>query len=69
MIIAPGSCRRLAGVARTVPRHSRQVGILQAASVVRGEADISGMSEWLDSLKYNSDGLVAAIVQVRFFAA
>jgi len=31
---------------------------------VKPEADVEGMTAWLDSLKYNSDGLVAAIVQV-----
>jgi hypothetical protein len=35
-----------------------------AAAAVRPESEVEGMAAFLDSLKYNKDGLVAVIVQV-----
>jgi hypothetical protein len=37
------------------------------APTVLPESEISGLSAFLDSLKWDSDGLVAAIVQVHLF--
>ena len=37
---------------------------LSAHQEVRAEADVGDMTEFLDTLKYNDAGLVAAIVQV-----
>jgi len=36
-----------------------------AAAPVQPEAEVTGMTQYLDKLKYNQDGLVAVIVQVR----
>lgn len=36
---------------------------------VKDESSITGMTDLLDSLKYNSDGLVAVIVQVGYALA
>lgn len=46
---------------------SRAHGNVLRASPVKVEGDVAGMTEWLDGLKYNVDGLVVAIAQVREF--
>jgi len=42
---------------------SRAHGNVLRASPVKVEGDVAGMTEWLDGLKYNVDGLVVAIAQ------
>jgi len=60
-------------LAPPAPSHARQAlrgrrGHAAAAAgsgaAVLPEAEVQGMPQWLDSLKYSADGLVAVIVQV-----
>lgn len=57
-----------------VPAIKRQPGLVEgsrrcivrsAPLTVLGEAQVSGMTKFLDSLKYDRDGLVAVVAQVR----
>ena len=57
----------LASCRRGVPKASfsrRAVSVAAAEKALLEEADIDGMSHFLDSLKWDANGLVAVIVQV-----